>query len=330
MKKIFKSKIGRFILGILGISLIALLSTVGYGVLVSWREDNTSDYYSALINKHAPYTEAEIDYMAAVRKYQDPLFFIFKEKDYRKAMNSSTGTLTKEQQQSSLIDWADTYQKTKPQELRVNESWLPGTDIAVPIPKQWQQTYKNRQAPIDFGGKYGLILNSEDNSGAFVFFEIAALGGQYKTAGDYAASKDAKRFAKIDKSQYDFTHELERQEDIQFNRNLDNVGNALNLTHGTITYDSLTLRDRTVYIYQQTISYADGDVIEAIYLFKVGYNIVTANVYYPAKDKDKFEDAIEKSIAQAHTFKLDYMRKDEPSRHGITKKEEKEKQSRKQ
>ncbi|MGT2750691.1 hypothetical protein ACVRXF_07325 [Streptococcus orisasini] len=326
MKRFFKSKIGRFILVILGVSLMAVLFTLGYAIFIDKRQNNTSDYYIALVNKRVPYTKAEINYMIAVQRYRDPLFFIFKENKYRKYLNSSTENLSDAQKQDYLVDWADKYQQTKPRELKARESWLPGTNIAIPIPKQWQQTYKDRQAPLDFDGKYGLIINSKDNSGAFVFFE-AGPGRDYKTAGDYAATKDAKRFAKIDKSKYAFANELKRQERIRFNRNLDNVANVFNLTHGIIDYAPLKLQGQTIYIYQQKMTYSDGDVIESIYHFKVGHNIVTANIYYPAKDKDKFEKAIEQAIAEAHTFNLDYMRPDEPSHHGITKQEEKEKQA---
>lgn len=324
MKTFFKSKIGRTIFVLVGVLLAALLFWVSYEVFKITRQHDYPAYYGALINKPLPYTEAEMDYMVDVERYQDPLFF--NEKAYRKAMNPVTQTLSDRQEKTQLLNWADSYQKSKPQELKTNESWLPGTDVAVSIPENWEQTYKDRQAPTGNSGKYMLILNHKGNSGAFAYFKIA--NSPYNSVKDYATSREGKKFAKIDKSQYTFANELKRQEKIKFNKSIDNVANFSNSVYGTITYAPLTIDGQTVYVYQQTIPYADGDVIESIYLFQVGDNIVSANFYYRAKDKEKFKDSLEQAIAKAHTFELDYMRKDEPKHHGITKKEEKQKQER--
>ncbi|MGT2924064.1 hypothetical protein ACVR0O_02535 [Streptococcus caviae] len=324
MKTFVKSKVGRIILIILGIALIAVLFVGGYEVFKLRRQNDYPTYYGALMNKPLPYTEAEMDYLVAVKRYQDPLFF--NEKAYRKAMNSGTQTASDQHEKTQLLNWADSYQKRKPQELKANESWLPGTAVAVSIPKNWEQTYKDRQAPTGNFGKYILILNHKGNSGAFAYFKIIATQKPYNSVKDYAASKEGKKFAKINKSQYVFAQELKRQEQLRFNRSIDNVANSHNLINGFITYAPVTIHGRTVYAYQQTMPYTDGDVIESIYLFKIGNNIISANTYYRAKDQEKFKDSLEQAIAKAHTFELDYMRKDEPKRHGITKEEEKRKQ----
>lgn len=325
MKKFLKSKLVRVILALIALALLSLAAIVSYGLFSDSRAKNTSPYYAALINKYAPYTPEEVDYMVSVRRYTDPLFF--NEENYKKDSSSKSYDELSDMEKQQTISWADNYQVKRPADLKANESWIPGTTVAIAIPENWAQTYEDRKVTTDNSGKYTLVLNSTDDSGAFVFFEIAAVPGQYASLEEYATSKHARKFSKIDKIEYTFADELKRQEEIGFNKNLDNVGNAFNLTKGYIDYASQTLNSQPVYVYQQLMKYTDGQVIESIYLFEIDGYIVSASVYYRAADKNVQQKAVAEMISKSHPFTLDYMRKDEPSRHGITKEEEKKLQN---
>lgn len=320
MKKILKSKVVRIILILIALAILSVAAVIGYALFSDSRAKNASPYYAALINKHAPLTKEEVDYMVSVRRYDDPLFF--NEEKYKKNYPSKSYDELSDMEKQQVIDWADTYQLTKPAELKANESWIPATPLAIAIPKNWKQTYEDRKATSENGGKHLLVLNSKDNSGAFAVFEIASFPGQYGSLEEYATSQEARKFSKIDKAKYAFADELQRQGEIGFNRNLDNVGNAFNLTRGYIDYASQTLNDRPVYAYQQLMNYTDGHVLESIYLFEIDGYIISASVYYRAEDRSLQQKAVTEMISKAHPFNLDYMRKDEPSRHGITKEEE--------
>ena len=327
MKRILQSKIVRIILILIALVLLGLSVLIGYGFFSDSRMKNTSSYYAALTNKHAPLTREEIDYMTSVRRYTDPIFF--NEEKYKKSYSVKSYDELSDMEKQQVVSWADNYQFKKPAELKENESWLPATPLAITIPKNWEQTYGDRKATRENGGKYILVLNSNDHSGAFVVFKMAAMPGQYASLEEYAASKEARKFSKINKAKYSFADELNRQGKIGFNRNLDNVGNASNLTRGYIDYTSQTLDDRSVYEYRQLMNYKDGQVMESIYLFEIDGYIISARGYCRSEDKNVQQKAITEMISKSHSFKLDYMRKDEPSRHGITKEEEKKKQGNK-
>lgn len=327
MKKILQSKVGRIVLIILALALLSVAALVGYGLFSDSRAKSASPYYAALINKHAPLTQEEVDYMASVKRYADPIFF--NEGTYKKTYSPKSYDELSDTEKQQVVNWADQYQLKRPAELKENEAWIPATPLAIAIPKNWEQTYEDRKATRDNSGKYLLVLNSKDDSGAFVVFEMAAVPGRYGSLEEYATSKEARKFSKIDKAKYSFADELKRQGKIGFNRNLDNVDNAFNLTRGFIDYASQTLNDRPVYAYQQLMNYTDGQVTESIYLFEIDGYILSARVYYPTADKDEQEKAVAEMISKSHPFNLDYMRKDEPSRHGITKEEEKKMQEKK-
>lgn len=327
MKKILQSKVVRIILILIALALLSVAAVIGYALFSDSRAKNASPYYAALINKHAPLTKEEVDYMASVRRYADPIFF--NEEKYKNSSSTKVFDELTVSEQQQVVNWADTYQLTKPAELKGNEAWIPATPLAIIIPKNWEQTYEDRKATRDNSGKYLLVLNSQDDFGAFVVFEIAAVPGQYGSLEEYATSKGARKFSKIDKAKYAFADELNRQEEIGFNRNLDNVGNAFNLTRGFIDYASQTLNDRPVYAYQQLMNYTDGHVMESIYLFEIDGYIISARVFYRAEDKSLQQKAVTEMISKAHPFNLDYMRKDEPSRHGITEEDEKKMQENK-
>ncbi|MDQ0222519.1 hypothetical protein [Streptococcus moroccensis] len=321
MKKIIQSKLTKIIVALLSLILLGIAAIFGYERFTNSRIQKLSPYYTILMNKHSSYTPAELEYMVQAHRYTDP--FLFNENRYRKVYAPVSFEEMSDTEKEQIILWADDLQLEKPAELESNESWIPTTNLAIFIPDHWEQTYKDRQTTSETTGfPSTLALNSQDQSGAFVFFEIVNLEKEFTSLEEYSTSSGVKKFYKIDKSNFSFIDELHRQKALDFNRSMDSTYNYKNITEKTIDYNSHTINNRPVYLDQQLVNYKDGQVLESIYLYEIDGYFVAANAYYRIEDKEQHQKAVEEMIAKSHTFYLDFMREDEPSRHGITIEEE--------
>lgn len=338
MKKFFKNKFVRLILAFFAV----LFLVVGYEVLQEYigykRSQEISSYFRILVNKpNYFYTDKEMRYMAKVEKYLEPLTpFVSEKGEYERLKKNNKRSkadidINSVDYQLQMNSWAAKLQKQRPRHLKKGDIWIPGSNLSVPLPKEWEEVfdpYTSPYLPLTAIEANSTVLKATDDSNAFMLIQADSFNGDLKaTVTNIEEGLSFFDILKHDRTDATFSNEFETQVAAGFESTFD--GSGLQEGWDTPTYDikhtPTTINGQQFFVSRLTNQFSDGEVVHITYYSQAGIYLLTTKAMYRLKDEARIKPKIEKIISNVHTFTLDYLTEEEPDYHGLTKQEEKTK-----